>query len=98
MDHLPGRIRRRLLEGGQFTEKSGAPTPAWPLVDPPQATDPPPPQPYVFGTPAADGGFRNDSMPTWGGNVVEGDDELFHLFAAGFSTTAASGAGRTTAR
>ena len=28
--------------------------------------------------------YRNDSMTTWGGNVVEGDDNAFHLFVAGF--------------
>jgi hypothetical protein len=27
-------------------------------------------------------------MPTWGGNVVEGDDKQFHLFAAGFVESA----------
>lgn len=66
-----------------FTSEPGTVGQAWPSVVPPQ-TGPPPPRPYVFGSTAAGGGFRNDSMPSWGGNVVEGDDELFHLFAAGF--------------
>ena len=61
--------------------------PGWPTVDPPQNL-PPPPRPYVFGTTAVDSGFRNDSMPSWGGNVVEGDDKQFHLFAAGFVESA----------
>ena len=52
-----------------FTATGGAQgTPGWPVVDPPQAGVPAPPRPYVFGPVAVNGGFRNDSMPSWGGN------------------------------
>jgi hypothetical protein len=66
-----------------FTARSGESRLTWPTPEPPPAS-PPPPLPYVFGTTAAESGFRNDSMPSWGGNVVQGDDEQYHLFAAGF--------------
>ena len=74
-----------------FTAKSGTTPLTWPEVEPKEA-GPVPPIPYVFGSTAAGGGFRNDSMPTWGGNVVQGDDEKYHLFAAGFVNAAGIGA------
>ena len=66
-----------------FTARPGTVPQGWPVVAPTQA-GPRPPLPYTLGTPSRDGGFRNDSLPTWGGSVVEGDDGRFHLFAAGF--------------
>ena len=74
-----------------FTTLGGESPLGWPIVEPAQ-DGPAPPLPYVFGTTASNGGYRNDSMPTWGGNVVEGDDKQYHLFAAGFVEAAGLGA------
>jgi hypothetical protein len=46
-----------------FTATAGSSPQGWPVVVPAQA-EPPPPRPYQFGTPAATGGYRNDTLPT----------------------------------